>query len=112
MANMFDTNQARPLAGESPPTRKLSPRAADLLADRQGPLPVWIRAPKFGPEYFTGFTRAKLYQEAAKGNIRSVSIRDPGQVKGVRLFHLQSILDFIESRAQQHSSEIARNSDN
>jgi hypothetical protein len=58
---------------------------------------VWIRAPKGGPEYYSGFTRSKLYELDAKGRIRSTSIREPGQVKGTRLFNLQSILDFIES---------------
>ena len=72
--------------------RRLAARAADLLADRQGPLPVGVRAPKRGPEFYTGCTRPKLYEWAAKGYIRSTSIREPGQVKGVRLFHLQSIL--------------------
>jgi hypothetical protein len=31
-----------------------------------------------------------------KGFIRSVSIREPGKINGVRLFHLASILNFIE----------------
>jgi hypothetical protein len=75
--------------------RKLSPQVTDLLAARDGLLPVWIRSPKGGPEHYTGFTRSKLYQLAGEGHIRSVSIREPGQVKGVRLFHLSSILDFI-----------------
>jgi hypothetical protein len=50
-----------------------------------------------GVEHFTGFSRAKLYELAANGKIRSVSIREPGAIKGTRLFHLKSILDFIES---------------
>jgi hypothetical protein len=58
---------------------------------------VWIRAPKSGPEHYSGFTRSKLYELDAKGRIRSASIREAGQVKGTRLFNLQSILDFIES---------------
>jgi hypothetical protein len=77
-------------------TRVLA-RTSELLGDRQGTLPVWIRAPKGGPEYYSGFTRSKLYELDAKGRIRSTSIREPGQVKGTRLFNLQSILDFIES---------------
>jgi hypothetical protein len=71
-------------------------RVNELLAERQGPLPVWIRSPKSGPEFYSGFTRSKLYEEAAQGNIRSVSIRRPGQVKGTRLFELSSILTYIE----------------
>ena len=67
---------------------------------RQGNLPIWIRAPKRGPEYYTGLTRPKLYEFAAKGYICSVSIREPGQNRGTRLFHLQSILAFIESHCR------------
>jgi hypothetical protein len=76
-------------------SRKLSPRASDLLAERDDRRPVWVRSPKGGPEHFTGFTRSKLYELANARKIRSVSIREPGQVKGVRLFHLASILEFI-----------------
>ncbi len=76
--------------------RKLSTTAAELQAERDGQLPVWIRSPKSGPEHYAGFTRAKLYELAGDRKIRSVSIREPGQVKGVRLFHLGSILEFVE----------------
>ncbi len=71
-------------------------RAAELAAERDGHLPVWVRAPKCGHEFYSGCSRAKLYEWTAKGFIRSVSIREPGQIKGVRLFHLASILAFIE----------------
>ncbi|HKW28237.1 MAG TPA: hypothetical protein VJT54_02810 [Verrucomicrobiae bacterium] len=71
-------------------------RAAQLAAERDGHLPVWIRAPKHGHEFYSGCSRAKLYEWAGKGFIRSVSIRELGQIKGVRLFHLASILAFIE----------------
>ena len=64
-----------------------------------GPLPVWIRPPKIGNEYYSGFSRSKLYQLGADGKIRTVSIREPGQTKGTRLFELKSILDFIERNA-------------
>jgi hypothetical protein len=60
---------------------------------------VWIRAPKEGPEYWTGFSRSKLYQLAKEGKIRSVSIREPGQEKGTRLFELKSILGLIDAHA-------------
>jgi len=75
---------------------RVTGRVEQLLRDRDGLRPIWIRSPKSGPEFYTGFSRSKLYQEAAKGNIRSVSIREPGQVKGTRLFELNSILAFIE----------------
>lgn len=76
--------------------RPLAPRVEELLKDRDGLLPVWVRAPVNGQEHYTGFTRSKLYELAGEGKIRSVSIREPGQVRGTRLFELASILDYIE----------------
>ena len=70
-------------------------RVEALLNDRVGPIPIWIRAPKAGPEIYSGLTRSFLYQLAAQGVIRTVSIREPGKERGCRLFHLQSILAFI-----------------
>ena len=67
------------------------------MADRDGNRPVWVRAPKLGHEFYSGCSRPKLYEWAAKGFIRSASIREPGRLKGIRLFHLASILAFIES---------------
>ncbi len=85
------------IASEATPAvrRKLSPQVAELLAERDGLLPIWIRSPKSGNDHYTGFSRSKLYMLASGGHIRSVSIREPGQVKGVRLFHLASVLDYI-----------------
>ena len=71
-------------------------RAAELASERDDNLPVWVRAPKRGHEFYSGCSRPKLYEWAAKGFIRSVSISEPGRIKGVRLFHLASILAFIE----------------
>ena len=76
--------------------RRREERVADLMNDREGKLPVWIRSPKNGKEYYTGLGRTKLYELAGKNLIRSVSIRTPGQLRGIRLFHLPSILAFIE----------------
>jgi hypothetical protein len=74
-------------------------RTSQLLEDRQGQLPVWIRPPKRGTEHYSGFSRSKLYELASEGQIRTVSIREPGQIKGTRLFDLRSILEFIEAKA-------------
>lgn len=60
-------------------------------------VPVWVRAPSHGPEFFSGFSRAKLYQLAAEGRIKTKSIHDPGKERGTRLFHLGSILELIDS---------------
>jgi hypothetical protein len=75
----------------------ITDKASALLSERAGNLPVWVRANTRGPEHFTSIGRSKLYELAGKGLIRSVSIRQPGQVKGTRLFHLQSVLDYVAS---------------
>jgi len=75
--------------------RPIPAKARELLGDQSNGRPVWIRSPKQGVEFYSGLSRSKLYELAGKNFIRSVSIREPGQVKGTRLFNLQSILDFI-----------------
>jgi len=79
------------------PRDPIRSRLHEFLAERQGMLPVWIRAPKAGPEFYCGFSRSKLYELSSRGLIQSRSIRDPGQIKGTRLFNLRSILEFIEN---------------
>lgn len=76
-------------------------RADELLADHDRGLPIWIRAPKKGTEFYTGLSRSKLYEGAAAGHFRSVSIREPGQTKGTRLFLLSGVLEFI-NRCSDH----------
>jgi hypothetical protein len=87
---------------------RLSPQARELLQDRAQGLPVWVRSPKIGVETYSGFSRAKLYELAGKSAIRSVSIREAGQVKGTRLFNLASILAFIEKCEQSAADEAAK----
>jgi hypothetical protein len=81
--------------------QRLSAAAAELLAEHANGLPIWIRAPKVGNDHYCGLSRSKLYDLASKGCCRSVSIREPGQTKGTRLFHLGSILSFIEKCEHQ-----------
>ena len=80
-------------------------KARELLQDQSNGLPVWIRPPKQGVEFYTGLSRAKLYELAGAGKIKSVSIREPGQVKGTRLFLLTSIFSFIESCATDAAAQ-------
>lgn len=92
----------RKASGQIAQTARVSghpPRVAELLAERGGNLPVWIRAPKGGPEHYCGFSRSKLYDLAAKRAIRSVTVREPGKQAGTRLFELASILSYIETAA-------------
>ena len=85
--------------------RPLTERVAGLIQERNGLLPVWVRSPKEGVEHYSGFSRSKLYELQQSGKIRSVSIREPGQTKGTRLFELASILDYIERCAAQGTQD-------
>lgn len=82
-------------------TRPLPAKARELLHDQSNGLPVWIRPPKQGVEFYSGLSRAKLYELGGKGRIVTRSIREPGAIKGTRLFLLSSILDFIAQCEQQ-----------
>lgn len=86
--------------------RTISPSIENRLAEHHRGMPVWIRAPKSGHEHYTGLSRAKLYELAGRGVIRSFSLRDPGSIKGARFFHLQSVLDYLE-RAEKKESKYA-----
>ena len=87
---------------------RLEDRLLSLLSELNRGLPVWIRSPKSGSEHYTGFSRAKLYALVADGSIRSVSIREPGAIKGTRLFELASILAFIEKCEAPANSKEAK----
>lgn len=78
-------------------------QAAKLLLESEEGLPVWVRAPARGLEPHTGLSRGRLYALYRDGLVRTASLRPRGAVRGVRLFHLRSLLDYIagceESRA-------------
>jgi hypothetical protein len=78
-------------------SNSILPSQSDIQSERNNGLPVWVKAPKRGLEYYTGLSRAKLYELAGEGSIESRSLRKPGQIKGSRLFNLKSILNHIEN---------------
>lgn len=79
---------------------------AEILPGRGGIFPVWIRPPRNNSlEVFSGLSRAKLYELANEGRILSFSIRKPGQVKGTRLFHLGSILEYLEEEFENYMTQ-------
>lgn len=84
-------------------TRPVSAKARELLQDQSAGLPVWIRPPKQGVEFYSGLSRAKLYELGGKGKIETRTLRDPGAIKGTRLFLLQSVLDFIAQSGQEET---------
>jgi hypothetical protein len=63
-------------------------------------LPRYVRPPAKGREYFSSFSRSKLYQLERRGEIRGISLHErPGQKQGIKLFDLQSIFNYIERQA-------------
>ncbi|MBA3963954.1 MAG: hypothetical protein H0X40_18940 [Chthoniobacterales bacterium] len=61
----------------------------------------WIKAPVRGYCPDTGLTRAAFYQLADGGKIKTACIRKPGAIRGNRLFHLGSVLAFLDVTAQE-----------
>ena len=62
--------------------------------------PIWVRSPKSGQtEYFSGLSKGKLYQLEQAGLVRTASLRPNGAVRGVKLFDLKSLLDYVDSCA-------------
>ena len=48
-----------------------------------------------------GVKRGILYRWIGEGKVKSVLIREPGNNQGVRLIHLASVRDYINSQFQQ-----------
>jgi hypothetical protein len=97
--NSHDVSRPEAIPAASRKPQSLRPTAAEIIAEKDGRLPRWVRAPKTGPEHYSGLTRPYLYRLAGQGRIRTASIREPHQIRGVRLFHLGSILEFLESHS-------------
>jgi hypothetical protein len=81
-------------------TRPVSKLAREILQDQSAGRPIWIRPPRAGLEFYSGLSRAKLFELGGKGKIETRTLRDPGAIKGTRLFLLQSVLDYIAQCGQ------------
>ena len=55
----------------------------------------WMRVPD--AVRYSGMSRAKLYQLMAEGKIKTASVRQKGNLRGLRLFSGESIDAFLES---------------
>ncbi len=49
--------------------------------------------------------RFMLYSLAREGKIKSVSLRRPGKRWGIRLFHVPSVREFLESLEQEKAPD-------
>jgi hypothetical protein len=59
--------------------------------------PEWLRVTE--AVAYSRISKPKLYDLINRGLIKSVSLRDRGQIKGTRLISFDSLKSFLESRA-------------
>jgi len=57
--------------------------------------PRWLRIPDACA--VSGMGRSLLYRHLSAGSIKSVCLRDPNNVRGIRLVNADSLFGFIES---------------
>ena len=67
-------------------------------------VPLWIRLPKQGEaEPRTGLTRGVISRLCAEGRVKSVSLKEKGMARGVRLVSLPSLLEYLERLATEQN---------
>jgi hypothetical protein len=101
-------NPRHPMEGASESTTSPVVAAPARVANCR---PEWIRLPKAGTLCaWTGLSRSKLNElvlstpaNSHRPPVKSAALRQKGALKGVRLVHLRSLLDFIESNVEQGS---------
>ena len=58
----------------------------------------WERMPKPGPSHrLMGLSRTTLLELSDAGLIRTVAIRKPGKLKGIRLVYMPSLYSYLDS---------------
>lgn len=60
----------------------------------------WIRMPKKGYCDWCGLSRSHLFGLISEGKVRSVSLKKPGNMRGVRLVWLPSVFEYIEQEGE------------
>jgi len=72
---------------------------AQKLSDAQCFVPKYTDSE--GLTKLTGLTRTHAYFLFSEGKIKSVSIRRPGSTRGKRLWHVASVLEFLDSLLEE-----------
>lgn len=63
--------------------------------------PFSIRLPRPGQrDPYTGLTRSALFALLKDGKVKSVSLKQPGCKRGVRLIDARSLVEFLSSLAE------------
>ena len=65
----------------------------------------WARMPK-PKQRLCGLSRTTILELSAAGLIRTVAIRKPGAVKGIRLVYMPSLLEYLDSLTPEVAFEV------
>lgn len=82
------------VTNKHPTSREAIIQAAEVLSQT----PAWGDAKTVHRIY--GISRTPLYRLMAAGLIKTASLQDAGAARGKRLFHLPSIAELLEMKAQ------------
>ena len=79
-----------------------------LLALGQPTRPEWTRLPKEGLCPWSSLSRTKLNSLILGDNppVKSVSLRKRGQIKGTRLIHLPSLLEYLHAQMEAPTPDV------
>ena len=67
--------------------------------ETDNPRPEWLRIPSAVKIF--GISRTKLYELIGQQKIKSVSLRERGQVRGTRLLSYDSMMDYLDQLAEK-----------
>lgn len=80
-----------------PPSPEPAPAGGEIV-------PLWIRLPRPGEaEPRTGLARGVISRLCAEGKVKSVSVKEKGVARGVRLVSLPSLLEYLERLAAEQN---------
>lgn len=69
------------------------------------PADRWIRLPAGRQrEFHSGLSRAHIYALIKAGAVKSASLKPRGALRGVRVVHLRSLLDYVEQHVEEVQS--------
>ena len=64
--------------------------------------PEWARMARQG-ERLMGFARSTLYELASEGSIKTVALKRPGSLHGMRFVHVPSLAALLEDAESQQN---------
>ena len=91
-------------------THPILPQAAGGTAKTAATIeqPEWIRLPRPGEhEPRTGLTRSVISRLCAEGKVKSITLRERGKLRGVRLVRLESLLGYLRDLDATQNAAVA-----